>query len=615
MKLLEISARYHPGKIQEFFVKDIFAYANVPYRIKSYPDLLKDPRNTVDFDMALDREIKIRVEQLGTDGKFVSNHIGQIIHINLIEKLLVSILAKLSNFIPEAGIWMNTQRPDWNDANNALVGSGVSLVTLYYLRRYLTLFQNLLQTSKISEVLISEEVLELLNSIKEIFRANLELLDNPISNKDRKRVLDKLGIAGSDYRNKIYSKGFSERRKIIAVSDLLDFFDLSLKHIDHTIKANKREDNLFHAYNLMKIENDDEISIRNLYEMLEGQVAVLSSGYLTTRESLVLLDALRKSALYRKDQSSYMLYPDRQLPCFVEKNNIPKEDFEKSELLKKLIENGNKQIVTQDINGGIHFNSNFRNAKVLKIALDELKDMEYQLPLEKDKELILDIYDRMFDHQSFTGRSGTFYKYEGLGCIYWHMVSKLLLSVQEVILQAHKQNEKEEIVKQLVEHYYEIREGIGIQRSPSTYGAFPTDPYSHTPGNMGVQQPGMSGQVKEDIISRFGELGVTVEEGKLTFRPILLRKEEFLRNPKSYQFIDLRQAGQRVDSAKGTLAFTFCKVPIVYHLSRLQKIHITKENGDITEIQGLSLNQETSSSIFSRKGEVLQMDVFLTPTI
>ena len=137
VKLLEISAHYHPGKIQEFLIKDIFSYANVPYRIKPYVDLLKDPRKTIDFDMALEREIENRVERVGTDGKFLANKIGEIIHVNLTEKILVSILAKLSNYIPEAGIWMNTQRPDWNDANNALVGSGVSMVTLYYLRRYL----------------------------------------------------------------------------------------------------------------------------------------------------------------------------------------------------------------------------------------------------------------------------------------------------------------------------------------------------------------------------------------------------------------------------------------------------------------------------------------------
>ena len=46
----------------------------------------------------------------------------------------------MSNFIPEGGIWMNTQRPEWNDANNALVGNGVSMVTLYYLEKILKFF-------------------------------------------------------------------------------------------------------------------------------------------------------------------------------------------------------------------------------------------------------------------------------------------------------------------------------------------------------------------------------------------------------------------------------------------------------------------------------------------
>ena len=31
----------------------VFTYANVPYRIKPYSALLKDPRNTIDFDAAL----------------------------------------------------------------------------------------------------------------------------------------------------------------------------------------------------------------------------------------------------------------------------------------------------------------------------------------------------------------------------------------------------------------------------------------------------------------------------------------------------------------------------------------------------------------------------------
>ena len=44
------------------------------------------------------------------------------------------------------------------------------------------------------------------------------------------------------------------------------------------------------------------------------------------------------------------------------------------------------------------------------------------------------MFENVFHHNEFTGRSGTFFAYEGLGSIYWHMVSKLLLAVQETIL-------------------------------------------------------------------------------------------------------------------------------------------------------------------------------------
>ena len=74
-------------------------------------------------------------------------------------------MAKLSNFIPEAGIWLNTQRPEWNDANNALVGNGVSMVTLYYLRRFLSFGMINLKIHHVKSVEISEEVKELFDNI------------------------------------------------------------------------------------------------------------------------------------------------------------------------------------------------------------------------------------------------------------------------------------------------------------------------------------------------------------------------------------------------------------------------------------------------------------------
>ena len=114
---------------------------------------------------------------------------------------------------------------------------------------------------------------------------------------------------------------------------------------------------------------------------------------------------------------------------------------------------------------------------------------------ETEKQKVLDLYEDLFDHQSFTGRSGTFYGYEGLGSIYWHMVSKLLLAVEECYFRGMEDGVDPIVLGRIKDHYYEIKAGIGLYKSPDVYGAFPTDAYSHTPANAGVKQPGLTGQV------------------------------------------------------------------------------------------------------------------------
>ena len=133
---------------------------------------------------------------------------------------------------------------------------------------------------------------------------------------------------------------------------------------------------------------------------------------------------------------------------------------------------------------------------------------------------MLDLFERLFDHESFTGRSGTFFGYEGLGCIYWHMVSKLLLAAQETYFRAVEAGApKRRAANGLADCYYDIRAGIGDYKTPEVYGAFPMDPYSHTPAQGGARQPGLTGQVKEDFLCRMGELGVFVKNGEIHFRP------------------------------------------------------------------------------------------------
>ena len=337
--------------------------------------------------------------------------------------------------------------------------------------------------------------------------------------------------------------------------------------------------------------------------MLEGQVAVLSSGYISGTASLELLDALRSSALFRPDQYSYLLYPNKELPRFFKKNNIPSKKVEASALIQQLLKEGNSQIVEKDILGHYHFNGNFNNAGSLKKALAELPET-YQSLVIKDSDLLLTVFEEIFNHKAFTGRSGTFYGYEGLGSIYWHMVSKLLLSVQETCLLAIEHKESEVTIGKLLEHYYEINEGIGVHKSPELYGAFPTDPYSHTPFGKGAQQPGMTGQVKEDILSRFGELGVYVNNGKLLFNPRLLRTDEFLKESKVFEYIDINKKSIQIELEKNSLGFTYCQIPIIYKKAEKEHLEVVYNNGLSVEFEKLSLDIDTSKKIFGRTGEV-----------
>ena len=604
LKFLEFIEDYYPGTLKEYFTQDHFVYANVPYRIKEYADLLKDPKNTIDFDHEAEEAIQAKRKSLGIDGALLINAAQAIHKVNFIEKILATVLAKVSNFIPEGGIWMNTQRPEWNDANNALVGNGVSMVTLYYLRRFLSFMDQLLAEAS-GEVKISSELATFFTRVKTTLEAHQNLLNGSISDADRKLVLDGLGEPASDYRKRIYEAGFSGSYTTVSIADVRSFARMAAAYMEHSIDANKRTDGLYHAYNLMTV-TETGVKISYLPEMLEGQVAVLSSKYLSAHEGTEVLDALKASALFRKDQYSYILYPNKELPRFVDKNCIPAARAEASELVNVLVADGNKTVVLRDRNGLYHFNGMFNNVNSLHAALDALP-ANYAALVAKDRTLLATVFEEVFDHKSFTGRSGTFFGYEGLGSIYWHMVSKLLLAAFENT-NAALDGDDPTLVGRMFDHYFEILAGIGAHKSPELYGAFPTDPYSHTPGGKGAQQPGMTGQVKEDLISRFGELGVHVSDGQLSFVPKILRKEEFLTASKTFNYITLDNQKASIALEEGTLAFTYCQVPVVYRLGESASITVVTEASTST-IPGTTLGIEWTRELFQRTGKVVRLEV------
>ena len=604
LRLLETSARFHPGRLTELLDSAMFTHADVPYRIAAYDQILADPFQTIAFDEQHAARIDDRVAVRGSDGRLVHGADGELVRVTLAEKLLLLLLAKLVNFVPDGGIWMNTQRPEWNDANNALVGRGLSVVTLAQLRRYVEFARSLITT----DTHVTEELGELLLAVSHALDAHREHLDQGFTDASRRVFMDDLGGLGSAYRERVYA-GFSGRRSVATGEQIQSLLDQALSYVDASLRANRREDALYHSYNTLDL-SDGEARIRRLPVMLEGQVAVLSSEVLSPEESLSLLTALRRSDLYRADQHSYTLYPDRELPGFLDRNRFSAGRAQSCPLVAGLVSAGDRSLVVADVYGDLHFASGIRNARDVEAALDRLAaDPDLGSAVEASRAELLTIFEEVFTHAEFTGRSGSFFAYEGLGSIYWHMVSKLLLAVQETVERAVAGREPNATVNALVAAYEDVRAGLGYCKPAAVYGAFPADPYSHTPAGHGARQPGMTGQVKEEVLTRLGELGLRVEDGQVVFRPIQLRAAEWQESPATFQYVDVLGDVATLDLMPGSLAFTFCQVPVVYRRGDALTVRVVRADGLAVDCPEGRVPAGLSASIFQRTGTVDMIEV------
>ena len=613
LKLLELSRQYHPDRLVELLRQPIFSYANVPYKIKPFAALLEDAKSTVIYDEVLAQQIEQRVDRLGADGKLIMDSEGQVYQVTLLEKLLVPLLSKLGNLVLDGGIWLNTQRPEWNDANNALVGQGLSMVTLYYMRRYIKFLQQLLADQS-GTITISGEVSRWLSETAlPLHEVRSSLGAGPVSAELRFQVLETLGQAASRYRETVYQQGAFSGMVSQDLDQVLSLLDDAQAAIDHCISTNQRQDGLYHSYNLLSL-SPQGAEVNPLYPMLEGQVAVLSAGAIEPERVVEVLEALFNSDVYRPDQHSFMLYPDRELPGFLDKNRIPDDQVKANPLLMLLLERGDRRIVERDAEGCYRFNSEFANVGDLNAQLDTIAadyGEQGEIEFEQARQSLRALYEQVFNHQAFTGRSGGMFGFEGLGCIYWHMVSKLLLAVEENFFAALQQGTDADVIQQLGHLYYRVRQGIGFNKTPEEYGAFPTDPYSHTPRHAGARQPGMTGQVKEEVITRFRELGICVDAGAVQFVPRLLREREFVQNPRTLRYLDVDDQWQELSIPVAGLAFTWCQLPLVYTLddNAEPSVTITRDDDTRQTLAGLALPAQDSAEIFQRSGRIRRLDL------
>tara|TARA_Y100000817_G_scaffold101908_1_gene79694 strand:- start:8551 stop:11931 length:3381 start_codon:yes stop_codon:yes gene_type:complete len=607
LKILENFHRHYPSKLEALLIDSVFSYANVPYQIKTFDQILSNPKATIQFDFAKNEKINELVKKIGGDGKLVLDKNNRVYHACLLEKFLIITIAKICNLIPNAGIWLNTQRPEWNDANNALVGYGTSMVTVFYLHRFLIFFKKIISKAKYNSANISAEVYILFGDIYSLMKNKYP---------DDSKTFLKMGQKFSDYRQIIYKKSFSDK-KSIKLKEIFNFIILSIELLDKSISSNKKDNGLFHAYNTVDFKHKTKnISIQHLPLMLEGQVAALSSNKLNINETIKLLENLYTSDLFRKDMKSFTLYPEKKITPFLEKNIIPFGLINESSLVQSMVNEKNYSIVNIDSENNLRFNPSLINIFYLEEALLSLKkSSKYSELVAADREIVLKAYEDVFKHRDYTGRAETMFSYEGMGSIYWHMISKLLLSVQESFLRyrdAQSPSTSSRKFKKLGQLYYNIRSGLSSSKTPQEYGAFPYDPYSHTPSHSGAQQPGMTGQVKEEILTRFGELGCRVIDEKLFFDPCLLKRNEFLSKSALFEFYDIYQKKRKIEIKKNQIGFTYCQVPIIYTLfdQPQARIRLILDDKSGIELIGNKLTKIQSHNIFNRNGKINQINVF-----
>ena len=608
LKLLEAQWELDSTFIFKSLNRKIFSTANIPYNIKSDAQILKNPKDTIDFDHSLHQSIIKNIDELGTDARLVLSN-GRVVHVTMAEKLLILQLSKLSNFIPDAGIWLNAQRPEWNDANNALVGYGVSMVTLYYLNRHILFMNKVLESTNETLFEISKEVAIWFEKTSEAYKKHISLLKSKIKPRVRKIFVKELQKIFYDYRKQTYNKNSAGVLKI-KVLDIIEFNNLILRFFQQSIENNKQE--LYNAYNTINIDESNEMNVTHLYPMLEGQVSALSSGMVNPRQAIDTLNTLYKSDLYEKEQNSFMLYPRKKLKRFLEKNIIPDQIVRESALFKALIKLKNTDIIYKDSSEKYRFSDDLINSNCLKKKLSDLVKIEQiKEDVENGGDEVIKHYIEIFDHQNYTGRSGTMYAYEGIGSIYWHMVSKLLLATQELFFHAIAIKEKLSIIKNLGVLYYKIRSGLSSGKTPEEYGAFPYDPYSHTPYNRGAQQPGMTGQVKEEIITRMGELGCKVKNQKLVFNPKLLKKSEFLEKNSTISYVDIDGGVCQEKLMPNQLGFTYCQVLIIYQLTNEESsVLIEYKDKKTKKLKSVEIPRNDSNEIFNRSGRIQKITVY-----
>ena len=76
-----------------------------------------------------------------------------------------------------------------------------------------------------------------------------------------------------------------------------------------------------------------------------------------------------------------------------------------------------------------------------------------------------------------------------------------------------------------------------------------------------------------------------------------------------YTKIEFQNEIKEIILDKNSLAYTYCQVPIIYHISEVDSLIINYVNDEIIETDSLIMSIEDSDSIFKRNGKIKMLEV------
>jgi hypothetical protein len=97
----------------------------------------------------------------------------------------------------------------------------------------------------------------------------------------------------------------------------------------------------------------------------------------------------------------------------------------------------------------------------------------------------------------------------------------------------------------------------------------------------------------------------------LSFDMLMLRESEFTTQVTTFHYFDVHHQEQSIELPPGSLAYTFCQIPIVYICSDDDRVEIVYSSGRQRQVAGHCLDVETSGHVFRRDGHIGRITVYI----